>query len=76
MKLIAAALSVAFLAGAYAFAQFVGSTDALIKRFPDVDPDVVQRIHKEMVLEALQGAYAGLSDDAEYDRVFRAKAAA
>lgn len=65
----------AALIAALAFVQFVGSNDALVERFPDVDPDVVYRIHKEMIKDALAGKLADVKNDEAYDEIFRMKLA-
>jgi hypothetical protein len=45
-----------------------------VERFPDVPPDVVRKVHREMVREALAGEYENLpSDDDSMDALFRAK---
>jgi hypothetical protein len=60
------------------YVSFVGSTEELIKRFPDVDPQIVYKAHKKIFWETLQGKYNDIEDDAdgssgEYDRIFLEK---
>jgi hypothetical protein len=55
--------------------QFEGSTDALCERFPDIDPSIVRKVHKEMVRETLAGEYNDIElNDENCDEIFRAKA--
>lgn len=55
--------------------QFEGSTASLIERFPNIHPDVVRKVHKEMTREALAGEYSELNlTDEGYDAIFLAKA--
>lgn len=54
--------------------SFEGSTGALIERFPDVDPDIVRKVHKEMFLEALASGSKGPAlTDEQCDAIFRNK---
>lgn len=60
------------------YIAFVGSTEALAERFPDVPKDVVWDVHKEIFVETLRGKYSHIEDDAdgstgEYDRIFLEK---
>lgn len=67
----------AVIVSAFALAAYVtreGSLGVLIERFPDVDPKIVKKVHKEMIREALRGKYANsvLSDE-DYDLIFMSK---
>jgi hypothetical protein len=60
------------------YVTFVGSTEELIKRFPDIDPQIVWDASKEMFFDTLQGKNSHIVDDAdgstgEYDRIFLEK---
>ena len=75
---IIASISAVAICGVAALAwkiQFEGSTESLIALFPDVDPNLVREIHKEMVREALSGEYSEIdvSDDSVMEAMFRAK---
>lgn len=56
--------------------QFEGSTAALIAKFPDVPEDIVRKVSKEMVREALAGKYNDIDtdDDELMSRIFVLKA--
>jgi hypothetical protein len=76
IKIIAlAAVAVCSAAALYWHIQFEGSTETLIARFPDVDPNLVREVHKEMTREALAGEYGelDLTDDNVCDSIFLAK---
>lgn len=54
------------------YVSFVGSTEALKERFPDIDPDVVYEVHKIMWKKAITGQLADVdtNDDAVMDKLF------
>ena len=61
-------------AAAAVWLQFEGSNGELEKRFPDIDPKIVRKVHKEMIREALAGEYDGVYvTDADYDDLFKTK---
>lgn len=45
----------------------VGHDTAIQERFPDLDPEIVARIHREMARDSLQGRLTFPDDDAEAD---------
>lgn len=72
--------SVGLIGTAFAamWVSFEGSTGALIEQFPDIDPTIVRKVHKEMWLESFKGTYNDIDDDAdgstgEYNRIFLEK---
>lgn len=51
-----------------------GHQSVLEDRFPDVDPTIVRRIHKEIMKEALRGTLPGdPKTDEDYDAIFHEK---
>jgi hypothetical protein len=55
---------------------FEGHQRALEERFPNVDPSIARKVHKEMFREGLRGNYAdmnGLDEDEYYDKIFLEK---
>ena len=66
--LITSTVCVAF----YQYARFVGGQEALVARFPDLDPEVIRKIGKQMILNALKGKYNNrdTSSDEMWDEIF------
>jgi Fe-S-cluster formation regulator IscX/YfhJ len=57
-----------------AYASYEGPLQALMERFPDIDPKIVRKVHREMFKEALVGKYSEFqTDDATLDRIFLVK---
>lgn len=70
-KMILAAIAALLI---WKYIQFEGSTGALVERFPDVDPSIVRKVHKEMYKEALAGKYNQMgSADEDWDTIFKVK---
>lgn len=60
------------------YVSYVGSTEELVLRFPDINPTIVRQISKEMFFESLHGKYNNIVDDndgstGEYDKIFQEK---
>lgn len=70
MILSAALISATALA---ATASYRGSLHALKQRFPDTDPKVVTKLHREMFKEALTGKLETDGTDEAYDFIFTEK---
>lgn len=49
---------------------YEGTTQALMERFPTIDPKIVRKVHKKMLLDVLRGKYPDASTDADYDVIF------
>lgn len=64
---------VATLGVGYCFIQIAGSEGALKERFPDVDPDTVVKLHREIIKEVLLGKHTSAESDEDYDKIFRQK---
>jgi len=73
-KIILSTVTVTIVAVTAMYVQYVGSTEALVERFPDIDPKIVRKLSKEMYMEALTGKYADIeSTDDALDKIFLEK---
>lgn len=62
-------------AGAY-YIQVLGSENTLIDMYPDYDPNLVIKVHREFVKETLQGKYEGIElTDEKCEEIFKQKLA-
>lgn len=69
LKLIIPAL-LALGVGAY-YIQILGSENALFERFPDFDPKLVVKVHREFVKDTLAGKHNGTDlTDEVCDKIF------
>lgn len=67
-------VALALGAAAAVWLQFEGSNGELERRFPEIDPKIVRKVHKEMLREALAGEYNNVYvTDEDYDELFRSK---
>lgn len=61
---------------AFAVVAYEGPLHSLMERFPDVDPKITRKAHREMFKESFQGKYDWIDKtDAtdDLDRIFLAK---
>jgi Fe-S-cluster formation regulator IscX/YfhJ len=53
-----------------------GFNNALIERFPTIDPKIVRKVHREIVMESLAGKYNNIeTTDEVFDKIFIEKVA-
>jgi hypothetical protein len=68
-KMIISAVLVSATALA-ALVSYEGSTSALIERFPNVDPKILRKAHKQMIKDALAQKLPDATSDEDYDKIF------
>jgi len=77
LKILAIAAPVVLcLSGVAFYIQYVGSTEAIVERFPEIDPTIVRKISAEMTREAFTGKYSDIdiTDENVCDNIFLRKA--
>jgi hypothetical protein len=58
---------------AWQFISVFGSEGALMERFPDIDPDLVVKAHRQMYFAALRGESAAIKNaesEEDFDKIF------
>lgn len=71
-KKILIAITAAVITRFAALVYWEGHINAIVERFPDIDPTIVRKLHREMFVEALRGKYKDMDTDdpAIMDEIF------
>lgn len=67
-------ISSSILAGVSLFTYIwvLGSENALVERFPTIDPKIVYKVHRQMIWDGLRGRITADTDE-ELDKIFLAR---